>query len=102
MGFDSSNKLKWRDAPGWLKIVWAVAMVNFASFCAISIYFGGDAVNGYESGGRFFLASHGRYTEVSGALFTYSRIHAYSVFVTHPAALLGAFWFAGKKRAVSV
>jgi hypothetical protein len=49
----------------------------------------GDALNGYQRAGHFFLASHGTYTEVSQAAWEWSRIHAISVFVTHPLALAG-------------
>jgi hypothetical protein len=60
-----------------------LACVNFFCFFFIAIYLGGDALNGYARDGHYFLCSHGRYTEVSGTVWTYSHWHAISVIVTH-------------------
>jgi hypothetical protein len=98
MRFRSASDLKWKEAPVWLRIAWVVAIVNFASFWIIAVASGGDAVNGKEEGGRYFLANHGSYTEVTKAFFEYSRIHSMSVWITHPIAILGAFWFASRKK----
>jgi hypothetical protein len=74
------------------KIVIALALGNFFAFFVIAIHLGGDAVNGMSEGGRFFLMSHGRYTEVSECVFTYSLWHTYSVWVTHAVLLAAFFW----------
>ena len=73
---------------------WAVgiALLNFLAFWVAAVYLGGDAVNGKAENGRFFLMSHGRYTEVSADLFTYSKWHAYSLWLTHPLAFVAAYW----------
>jgi len=63
--------------------VFILAGINFATFIIADICFGGDALNGYAKDGHYFLCSHGRYTEVSEVLWTYSYYHAISVFVTH-------------------
>jgi hypothetical protein len=60
-----------------------LAFVNFFSFIFIDLYLGGDALNGYARDGHYFLCSHGRYTEVGRAVWTYSYWHAISVFITH-------------------
>jgi hypothetical protein len=65
----------------------AVGILNFALFAIIAICLGGDALNGRCENGRYFVSNHGKRTEVSEAVFTYSRIHASSVLVTHPLAL---------------
>jgi hypothetical protein len=72
---------------------WAVgiALFNFLLFWVAAVYLGGDAVNGKTDKGRFFLMSHGRYTEVSADLFTYSKWHAYSLWLTHPLAFVAAY-----------
>jgi len=44
------------------------------------------------------LGSHAHYTEVSRRVFTYSRWHAYSVWVTHPAALIAAYLASRSRR----
>ena len=84
--------------PIWLRAIWIVAIVNFLSFWVIAVLCGGDAVNGKEEGGRFFLMSHGHYTEVTKSFFEYSRIHTYSLWLTHPLALIGAFWVASRRK----
>jgi hypothetical protein len=68
-----------------------LALVNFFAFALVALYLGGDAVNGKIADGHYYLGSHGHYTEVSAGVFTYSRLHTYSVFVTHSLAFLGAF-----------
>ena len=49
----------------------------------MSIYLGGDAINGYIRDGHYFLGSHGSYTEVSSSVWTYSYYHSISTSVTH-------------------
>jgi purine-cytosine permease-like protein len=73
--------------------IFSVAMINFVAFWAIAVYLGGDAVNGKIQSGHFFLMSHGGYTEVSQAVFDYSRWHVYSTWVTHPLGLAAAYWY---------
>jgi len=70
-----------------------LCVLNFVVFLAGDIVLGGSAVNGKIEGGRFFLGSHGRLTEVNEATFYYSKWHCYSVFVTHPLAMASAFWY---------
>ncbi len=60
-----------------------LAFVNFFTFIFIDLYLGGDALNGYARDGHYFLCSHGRYTEVSRDVWTYSYWHAISIYVTH-------------------
>jgi hypothetical protein len=69
-----------------------VGIVNFVTFVAVAISLGGDALNGYASDGRCFLGEHGRYTEVSASVFQYSKWHARSLFLTHPAAMLAGYF----------
>lgn len=53
----------------------------------MAVLYGGDALNGKVEDGHYYLASHGRYTEVSQRFFEYSRIHALSAFIAIPLAL---------------
>ena len=69
----------------------AIGILNFASYVIVALSLGGDAVNGKTEGGRFYLCEHGHYTEVSQSIFEYSRYHTYSVWMTHPLAMLGAY-----------
>jgi hypothetical protein len=78
--------------PSWLTwlagAVVVLGFLNFLWFFAESAK-AGDALNGYVRDGHYFLSSHGRATEVSREAWDWSRVHALSVFVTHPLALLG-------------
>lgn len=69
---------------GWL--------LNFVVFVAIASYLGGNAINGKVEDGRYFLGSHGNYTEVSYEIFVYSKIHTIIFLIMHilPFLYLGA------------
>jgi len=86
-------------------VIIAVGLLNFASFAVSCAILGGDAVSGKIVGGRYYLGSHGRLTEVTREKFRYSQAHAISVFITYPLAILvGIFVYrkhrtgAGRKR----
>jgi len=66
----------------------AIALPNFFAFVFIALYIGGDAINGHVTDGHYFLANHGKYTEVTYNVFLYSRIHAISVIFTHSVCML--------------
>lgn len=70
--------------------------VNFFSFIVVSIYLGGDAMNGRTEAGRYFLSEHGRLHEVPKTVFTYSLWHARSLFLSHPLVIL-AGWLAVRR-----
>jgi len=63
--------------------VFLIAWLNFTVYWIVGVSLGGFADIGRVEGGRYFLGSHGRYTEVSEAVFTYSRIHGKSTLITH-------------------
>jgi hypothetical protein len=79
----------------WLRLVGAFlffgGFLNFAVFWFIAVAIGGDAVDGRVSEGRYYLASHGQYTEVSERLYRYSYAHTVSTWITHPLGFLG--WY---------
>ena len=72
-----------------------ITVVNFVIFVAVACYLGGDAVNGKMEAGRYYLfgvrAENGWkvYTEVNEAVFTYSKWHVYSIFLTWPLLMAG-------------
>jgi hypothetical protein len=61
---------------------------------------GGDAENGKEEGGKYYVNSHGHYTEVSKEYYDFSLIHARSVWVTHPVAIFAFIWYYLRRRPV--
>ncbi len=68
-----------------------IGFVNFFWFMAESSRLGGDALNGYQEDGHYYVSRypHGAGREVSQSDWERSRIHAISVPVTHPLAMLG-------------
>ena len=64
-----------------------VGFVNFFAFFVISTRLGGDALNGYERDGHYYVSSQGRATEVSEIQWRLSRLHAISIWITHPLAM---------------
>src|SRR5688572_10026309 len=73
-----------------LKLIFLAGLANFAVFWVAAGLIGGDAINGGVDEGRYYLANHGRLTEVSEVVFHYSLAHTISVFVTHPLAIAAA------------
>ncbi len=67
-----------------------IGVVNFLLFLLISVFIGGDAINGKVDNGHYYLANHGRLTEVSVLLFGYSQLHFCSLFVTLPLLALAS------------
>ena len=89
---------RWDDFPVWLRVIAVIAVVNFASYWIIAVKCGGDAWNGYSRGGRYFLGSHGTYTEVSKAFWTYSYYHTIAVWATHGSVFVGMAIFLNSRR----
>jgi hypothetical protein len=70
-------------------VVIIVGIINFIWFAFESSLLGGDALNGFVKDGRYYLSNHGIYTEVTKTIWYYSKLHAESLFITHPLAILG-------------
>jgi hypothetical protein len=70
-----------------------LGIVNFIVYGFVSMLLGGDAVSGHAEGGIFFLGSHGKLTETTAGIFLYSRIHTYSLWITHPLGFIGAWLY---------
>lgn len=66
--------------------VW-LTFANLAAFAIETLWLGGDAINGHTANGHYFLSYGGQLTEVSHAIFVYSRWHTISLFVMMPIAL---------------
>ncbi len=76
-------------------------IVNIACFWFHSLYLGGEAINGRIENGHYFVANHGRLTEVTEVQFTANKLHGLSVLVLFGIGLLAnliVFW-AGKASA---
>ncbi len=69
---------------------WFIA-VNLVSFILISIYLGGDAVNGKIIADHYFLGNGHNYTEVDKSMYVYSQYHAVFILLTFLFAMLVKF-----------
>jgi hypothetical protein len=66
-----------------VRVIALIGAIDFALFVITALYLGGDALNGYRQGNRYFLGLHsnGPFTEVSRSTFLYSEWHVASLFV---------------------
>lgn len=80
-----------------LRAILLIAMLNFFAFWYGALILGGDAVNGKEEGGRFFVGAHGKYTEVTEGVYRYSRFHVLSLLVTHSLGMVAGLILLLKK-----
>ena len=76
-------------------------MVNFAIFGLVAVAIGGDAINGHTTDGHYYLANHGRLTEVTKGVYFYSYAHCLSVFVLAPVVIIAAIADRFSKRKVT-
>jgi len=77
--------------------VFIATVINSVVFIAVALYLGGDALSGKIENGRYYLNSHGRYTEVPAQIYQYSNVHARAVAVSMPLAILiGIFLTQGR------
>jgi hypothetical protein len=72
-------------------VLGALWILNLVVYIGVAVLIGGDAINGHIDSGHYFLATHGRLTEVTRATFEYSRWHTYILWVH----FLVAFGLAG-------
>jgi hypothetical protein len=76
------------------RAIFAIAILNFLLFFIITLVIGGDAINGEIVDGHYYLGGGGRHTEVNYYVFMFSKLHAISVFITHPLAMLSVVVYA--------
>jgi hypothetical protein len=85
----------------------AIGVLNFVVFGIVATHLGGDAVNGKVEGGHYYLfgvrtqAGQKVYTEVSESVFTYSKWHVYSIWVTWPLVMAAGFAHSRYKKKTS-
>ena len=76
-----------------------LAVINLIVFMVVASFIGGDASNGHEEAGRYFLGSHGKLTETTHAVFLYSRIHGVITLIGGIGAIFIGGVYALSKRA---
>jgi hypothetical protein len=82
------------------RIIYKAGIINFIFFFVIALIIGGDAISGHQETGHYYLANHGKLTEVSYFIFMYSKIHTVSLFISHPLALIAGviYLFTGGEK----
>nr|WP_314446492.1 hypothetical protein [uncultured Sphingomonas sp.] len=99
--FSTDGSVGWEDR--WVnmsrteRLVFVGGILNFFALVAISIWVGGDAVQGKVENGRYFVAEEGRYHEVSATFYRLNQLHVASIFLTLP--LAGLMAWSGEQRA---
>ena len=83
-------------------VVFIAAIINFVAYAVIAGVLGGDAFNGEIKNGSYYLASHGKDVEVSRLVWLYSYWHTIIVFITHPAGMIGLFFYIRSKSRESI
>lgn len=73
-----------------LQTLFVIGVLNFVACMAVALMIGGDALNGGVEDGRYYLSNHGRLTEVSAGLYSYSLVHTVSVLITSAIAVASA------------
>ncbi|UUR09195.1 hypothetical protein [Sphingomonas glaciei] len=69
------------------RLLLAGAIANFFLFLLGYLLIGGDALQGHQAGGRYWVANKGDLSEVSKLTYHYSSLHVMSLLFSHPLAL---------------
>ena len=72
--------------------------LNLVSWVAFTMSQGGDALNGKIEGGRYYLGSHGHYTEVSARKYQFSRCQTVSNMIILPIVVGGSLLWEYRRR----
>jgi hypothetical protein len=93
----SRRALLAKCAPYLVIVAIVVAFANFA-WVMWEISSIGDAQNGRQADGHYFVWNKPGFTEVSQATWNWLRLHQASVIVTHPLGILGGWYMVARKR----
>jgi hypothetical protein len=69
-----------------------VGTINFLWFLLECRSLGGDALNGFERDGHFFVVRGTQSREVESGAWHWNRLHAVSLFVTHPLGIISILY----------
>ena len=78
---------------------------NFFAFFVVSMSIGGDSVRGKRENGKYYVGDHGKFREVSHAVYLFSGCHAVSILATFPLVIAGfllVMWSEPKKGVAPV
>ena len=83
------RRLRWREFRPLTRRLAVLALADFVIFYIVTLLVGGDGFSGTEQAGHYLVSNHGRLTEVSRFVWTFTRLQAISLLVLWPLALLG-------------
>lgn len=72
-------------------ILLLLSIISFLVFFSSSYKLGGDALNGFSLGGKFYVNAHGSLKEVSETAWNLNRIEGYMTFAFFNSALFTIF-----------
>lgn len=93
---DINIKPKIDSKPGETEIfelIFLLGILNFITFFVFCIIIGGDAASGFVKDGQYFVADHGKYTEVYEYVWKINKLHGSSIFITHPLAMIAGILY---------
>ncbi|MFW6016836.1 MAG: hypothetical protein ACOCRK_10395 [bacterium] len=65
----------------YISLFW---VFNFFTFSILTLYIGGDAINGFIQNGAYYVANHGRYTEVSKIIWYINKFQGLILIFSTP------------------
>jgi hypothetical protein len=81
-----------------LGILALAVVLNLVSWLGFTVTQGGDALNGKIEDGRYYLGSHGHYTEVSVGKYQFSRCQTVSNMIILPIVIGGSLLWEYRRR----
>jgi hypothetical protein len=85
----NENQTKESLSGSWLATFFVACWLNFFVFFLTSLLIGGSGSIGKIQDGKYYVGNHGKYTEVSQAMFEFSRIHGtFSIIILVTALLI--------------
>jgi hypothetical protein len=70
------------------KVAFVLTWLYLLAFMVGTVVLGGDAIDGYAAHGHYFLNDRGHFTEVSRAVFLYSKWHSITCMIIAPSESL--------------
>lgn len=87
----------WSALSRTQRLVLVGAVANFFLFLVGYLLIGGDALQGHQAEGRYWVANKGNLREVDAATYRYSIVHMISLLISHP--LAAGMMLLGRSRA---
>lgn len=84
--------IKFKRSSTIVKVLAVVYLLDFFSFFISSLVLGGDALNGFEKSGQFFLFNHGKLIETTEGIYRFNRAQGISLFILFPILAISS-WF---------